>query len=71
MVTKLVLFGEVNLLAVIHEWLSSWLQGLGVAIVDVATQDAEVTDVALQTEQFSELRRYNNVTTSRLCELIS
>ena len=54
---------EVYLFAIIHEWIGGWLQRLRITIIDITTQNAEVTDIALQTEQLGKLRCNNDVTT--------
>ena len=63
-------FGEMYLLTIILEWFACRTQGLRITIVDITTQNAEVTDVTLQVEQLGKLWRYNHVATKRLCEFV-
>ena len=54
---------EVHLLAIIHERLRGGLQGLRIAVEDITTQDAEVTDITIKAEQLGKLGCYHHVTT--------
>ena len=62
---------EMYLLTFIHERLCCWTERLRIAVVNITTQDAEITDITLEAEQFGKFRRYHHVAAKRLCEGIS
>ena len=61
--SKLDVLCEVNMCALIHEWLGGWSESLWVTDVNITTENAEVTYVAIKRETFYTFRSKDHIST--------